>query len=138
MPLYEFECVTCRNQILDSLKLIEKTPNLKTIKSVLKKYSQNKGVIDSKWNMVTGDKKQIYNLARKSYLVAEDIVGQRQYDMIHTENFVLVDSKRRIRGFYDGTDIDVMNNLISDIKICLLYTSPSPRDQRGSRMPASA
>ena len=92
------------------------TPEIDSV-YVLKKYSQNKGVIDSKWNMVTGDKKQIYNLARKSYLVAEDIVGQRQYDMIHTENFVLVDSKRRIRGFYDGTDIDVMNNLISDIKI---------------------
>ena len=117
MPLYEFECVTCRNQILDSLKLIEKTPNLKTIKSVLKKYSQNKGVIDSKWNMVTGDKKQIYNLARKSYLVAEDIESPRQYDMIHTENFVLVDSKRRIRGFYDGTDSNVMEDLINDIKI---------------------
>ena len=45
MPLYEFECVTCRNQVLDSLKLIEKAPNLKTIKSVLKKYSQIKAVI---------------------------------------------------------------------------------------------
>ena len=84
---------------------------------VLKKYSQEKGVLDSKWNMVTGDKKQIYNLARKSYLVAEDIESPVKYDMIHTENFVLVDSKRRIRGFYDGTDIDVMEDLINDIKI---------------------
>ena len=92
------------------------TPEIDSVQ-VLKKYSQDKGVIDSKWNMVTGDKKQIYNLARKSYLVAEDIEGPRQYDMIHTENFVLIDSKRRIRGFYDGTDIDVMDNLISDIKI---------------------
>ena len=92
------------------------TPEIDSV-SVLKKYSQKKGVLDTKWNMVTGDKKQIYNLARKSYLVAEDIESPRKYDMIHTENFVLVDSKRRIRGFYDGTDIDVMNNLISDIKI---------------------
>ncbi len=92
------------------------TPEIDSVQ-VLKKYSQDKGIIDSKWNMVTGDKKQIYNLARKSYLVAEDIEGPRQYDMIHTENFVLIDSKRRIRGFYDGTDIDVMDNLISDIKI---------------------
>ena len=92
------------------------TPEIDSV-SVLKKYSQEKGVLDTKWNMVTGDKKQIYNLARKSYLVAEDIESPRQYDMIHTENFVLVDSKRRIRGFYDGTDSDVMDNLISDIKI---------------------
>tara|TARA_B100001027_G_scaffold13652_1_gene8249 strand:- start:2741 stop:3406 length:666 start_codon:yes stop_codon:yes gene_type:complete len=92
------------------------TPEIDSV-SVLKKYSQEKGVLDSKWNMVTGDKKQIYNLARKSYLVAEDIKGPRKYDMIHTENFVLIDSKRRIRGFYDGTDNDVMENLINDVKI---------------------
>jgi len=92
------------------------TPEIDSV-SVLKKYSQEKGVLDSKWNMVTGDKKQIYNLARKSYLVAEDIESPKQYDMIHTENFVLVDSKRRIRGFYDGTDSDVMEDLINDIKI---------------------
>lgn len=92
------------------------TPEIDSV-SVLKKYSQEKGVLDIKWNMVTGDKKQIYNLARKSYLVAEDIESPRQYDMIHTENFVLVDSKRRIRGFYDGTDSNVMEDLINDIKI---------------------
>ena len=92
------------------------TPEIDSV-PILKKYSQEKGVVDSKWNMVTGDKKQIYDLARKSYLVAEDIESPVKYDMIHTENFVLVDSKRRIRGFYDGTDIDVMEDLINDIKI---------------------
>ena len=92
------------------------TPEIDSV-PVLKKYSQEKGVLDSKWNMVTGDKKQIYDLARKSYLVAEDIESPIQYDMIHTENFVLVDSKRRIRGFYDGTDSNVMKDLINDVKI---------------------
>ena len=92
------------------------TPEIDSVE-VLKKYSQQKGVIDSKWNMVTGDKEQIYNLARKSYLVVEDIKSLTKYDMIHTENFVLVDSKRRIRGFYDGTDSNEMDNLINDIKV---------------------
>ena len=92
------------------------TPEIDSV-PVLKKYSQEQGVLDSKWNMVTGDKKQIYELARKSYLVAEDIESPVQYDMIHTENFVLVDSKRRIRGFYDGTDSNVMKDLINDVKI---------------------
>ena len=92
------------------------TPDIDSVE-ILKKYSIEKGVIDNKWNMVTGDKEQIYNLARKSYLVAEDIESPSKYDMIHTENFVLVDSKRRIRGFYDGTDSNVMDNLINDIKI---------------------
>ena len=92
------------------------TPEIDSV-SVLKKYSMEKGVLDSKWNMVTGDKSQIYNLARKSYLVAEDIESSNLYDMIHTENFVLVDSRRRIRGFYDGTDSESMNQLIEDVYI---------------------
>ena len=70
-----------------------------------------------KEDMVTGDKSQIYNLARKSYLVAEDSESSNFYDMIHTENFVLVDSKRRIRGFYDGTDSESMNQLIDDVYV---------------------
>ena len=92
------------------------TPEIDT-KEVLKKYSLEKGVIDSKWKLVTGDKKQIYNLARKSYLVAEDIEESELFEMIHTENFVLVDPERRIRGFYDGTDQESMNALIYDIKV---------------------
>ena len=92
------------------------TPEIDT-KEVLKKYSLEKGVIDSKWNLVTGDKKQIYNLARKSYLVAGDIEESELFEMIHTENFVLVDPERRIRGFYDGTDQESMNALIYDIKV---------------------
>jgi len=92
------------------------TPEIDT-KEVLKKYSLEKGVIDSKSNLVTGDKKQIYNLARKSYLVAEDIEESELFEMIHTENFVLVDPERRIRGFYDGTDQESMNALIYDIKV---------------------
>ena len=119
-PIMKENMITLQNEFIndDNVLLLSHTvtPEIDSV-SVLKKYSQEKGVIDSKWNMVTGDKKQIYNLARKSYLVAEDIESPIQYDMIHTENFVLVDSKRRIRGFYDGTDNDVMDNLISDIKI---------------------
>ena len=92
------------------------TPEIDT-KEVLKKYAIEKGIIDSKWNLVTGDKEQIYNLARKSYLVAEDIEESELFEMIHTENFVLVDPERRIRGFYDGTDQESMNALIYDIKV---------------------
>ena len=92
------------------------TPEIDT-KEVLKEYAIEKGIIDTKWNLVTGDKEQIYDLARKSYLVAEDVEGSRFFEMIHTENFVLVDPNRRIRGFYDGTDLESIDQLISDIKI---------------------
>lgn len=83
--------------------------------SVLKKYAIKNGVIDSKWNLVTGDKKQIYTMARKSYLAVKLGKPNELYDMVHTENFVLVDSKRRVRGFYDGTNKEDIQRLIADI-----------------------
>jgi protein SCO1/2 len=81
----------------------------------LKKYAIKNGVIDSKWNLVTGDKKQIYTMARKSYLAVKLGKPNELYDMVHTENFVLVDSKRRVRGFYDGTKKGDIQRLIEDI-----------------------
>jgi len=83
---------------------------------VLKKYAIDNSVIDSKWDLVTGDKKEIYDLARKSYLAAKDNSFSK-YDMIHTENFVLIDKKKQIRGFYDGTDKEEINRLLVDIEI---------------------
>ncbi|MEO2063411.1 MAG: SCO family protein [Christiangramia sp.] len=84
---------------------------------VLKKYAVEKGVVDSKWNLVTGDKKQIYELARKSYLATKTKGDGGKYDMIHTENFVLVDPDKRIRGFYDGTDPEAIDKLLHDIEV---------------------
>jgi protein SCO1/2 len=82
----------------------------------LKKYALEKGVVDSKWNLVTGDKKQIYELARKSYLAVKTDGDGGPYDMIHTENFILVDKERRIRGFYDGTNRKEIDKLLEDLK----------------------
>ena len=82
---------------------------------VLKKYAVENEVKDNKWNLVTGDKKDIYTMARKSYLAVKLGKPEELYDMVHTENFVLVDSKRRVRGFYDGTKPDDIKKLIADI-----------------------
>ena len=82
---------------------------------VLKAYAIKNGVVDSKWNLVTGDKKTIYTMARKSYLAVKLGKPEQLYDMVHTENFVLVDTKRRVRGFYDGTNKEDMKRLIEDI-----------------------
>ena len=83
----------------------------------LKKYALEKGVIDSKWNLVTGDKKQIYDLARKSYMAVKTDGDGGPFDMIHTENFILVDKERRIRGTYDGTNPEEIEKLLADLKI---------------------
>ncbi|SFN23002.1 protein SCO1/2 [Paenimyroides ummariense] len=99
------------------------TPDIDT-PEVLRKYADEKGVIDSKWNMVTGDKKDIYYLARQSFLAVKTETSGELYDMVHTENFILVDKNGRIRGFYDGTNLDKdkgdntknMQQLLEDIK----------------------
>lgn len=84
---------------------------------VLKAYALKKGVDDKKWNLVTGDKKDIFYLARTSYLAVETGNPEELYDMVHTENFVLVDPKRQVRGFYDGTNMEDMQKLLQDIEI---------------------
>lgn len=103
---------------MDDVKLLSfsVTPQIDSV-AQLKKYALEKGVIDSKWNLVTGDKKQIYELARKSYLAVKTDGDGGPYDMIHTENFILVDTKKRIRGFYDGTKPEDIKQLINDIAI---------------------
>ena len=92
------------------------TPEIDSVPH-LKKYALEKGVIDVKWNLVTGDKKQIYELARKSYLAVLTDGDGGPYDMIHTENFILVDKERRIRGFYDGTSSEEVAQLLEDLKV---------------------
>src|SRR5690606_18762235 len=92
------------------------TPEIDNVEQ-LKRYATEKGVVDAKWNLVTGDKKQIYELARKSYLAVKDNGDGGAYDMIHTENFMLIDKKKQIRGFYDGTKNEEIKRLLSDIKV---------------------
>ena len=90
-------------------------PEVDTVEQ-LKEYAIENNVDDSKWNLVTGDKKQIYELARKSYLAVEDS-NFNEFDMIHTENFMLIDKEKQIRGFYDGTNSEEIIRLFKDIEI---------------------
>ena len=64
-------------------------------------------------------KKEIYQLARKSYLVVKEDGDGGPHDMIHTENFVLVDKQKRIRGYYDGTQAAAMDDILRDIAILI-------------------
>lgn len=91
------------------------TPDIDTVEQ-LKKYAIKKGVNDKKWNLVTGDKGEIYRLARKSYLAVKDDGMPDDYGMVHTENFMLIDKKGQIRGYYDGTKTEDITTLLNDIK----------------------
>jgi protein SCO1/2 len=82
---------------------------------VLKEYANKLNISSDKWKFVTGDKQQIYNLARKTYFAAVTKGDGGVDDFIHTENFILVDKEKRLRGFYDGTSKIDVDRLITDI-----------------------
>ena len=86
---------------------------------LLKAYAAEHGVTDNRWHFVTGDKQQLYYMARKGYLLDSGSPSTHDDDFVHTQNFALVDWKRRLRGFYDGTDSLEMVRLKQDIEVLL-------------------
>lgn len=85
--------------------------------SVLKSYAEDKGVLSKKWFLVTGEQQEIYKLGRRDYFVEEDLGIEKELDeFLHTENFVLVDKNKFIRGIYNGLRKNSLNQLIADIK----------------------
>jgi len=119
-PIMTNHMVTIQKEILDDEQVMllshSVNPEIDTV-AQLKRYAIEKGVDDNKWNLVTGDKRDIYKLARKSYLAVKDQGDGGPFDMIHTENFLLIDKKKQIRGFYDGTNPEAINRLLDDILI---------------------
>ncbi len=90
-------------------------PEIDTV-AQLKKYALQKKVNATQWNLVTGSKQEIYDLARKQYLVAKENPDD-PLGLVHTENFVLIDTQKRIRGFYDGTQTQEMDRILHDIGV---------------------
>jgi protein SCO1/2 len=91
------------------------TPSIDSV-AQLKKYALDKNV-GKNWHLVTGDKKEIYNLGRQAYFVEEDLGTPKGIDdFLHTENFVLVDKNKHIRGIYNGLNSNAVQQLIADIK----------------------
>lgn len=84
---------------------------------VLNGYAQTYGAVKNKWHLLTGNKKEIYDMARYSYLVNALEDDGTAEGFLHSELFVLVDAQKRIRGMYDGTDSVAVLKLISDIKL---------------------
>ncbi len=94
------------------------TPQIDSV-PLLFEYGKSYGANPEVWQLTTGDKKHIYELARKSYFAVLDEGDGGVQDFIHTENFILVDTKRRIRGFYDGTSERDMQRLKREIEVLL-------------------
>ena len=94
------------------------TPQADSV-SVLNRYAEKHGANPELWWFLTGEKKEIYKLARRSYFSCLDEGDGGFQDFVHTENIVLVDEKGRLRGFYDGTDSKAMSHLFNDLQVLL-------------------
>ena len=91
------------------------TPTIDSVPQ-LKKYALDKN-IGNNWHLITGDKKEIYDLGRQFYFVEEDLGDPKGLDdFLHTENFVLIDKNKHIRGIYNGLNKNSVLQLIADIK----------------------
>jgi protein SCO1/2 len=119
-PKMSTQLITVQNAFAkdDSVLILSHTVNpMHDTVEVLKKYAERFGATKNKWHLLTGNKKEIYDMARYSYLVnALEDDGSAE-GFLHSELFVLIDSKKRIRGFYDGTDNVAVAKLIADIKL---------------------
>lgn len=101
----------------DVLLLSHSVTPTKDSVSVLKNYAKQNDVIDNKWHLVTGSKTQIYNLGRNHYFVENDLGEAKDIDdFLHTENFLLIDKNKHIRGIYNGLNRASVAQLIIDIK----------------------
>ncbi|MFK8054278.1 MAG: SCO family protein [Woeseiaceae bacterium] len=84
---------------------------------VLQQYAKDNGVVTGKWHLLTGEQSTIYELARSAYFANEDLgTLQDQADFLHTENLLLIDQNRRIRGIYNGLSSTSVAHLVEDIK----------------------
>lgn len=108
----------------DAFKILSFTvnPEYDTVE-IMNAYAEKHNAVQGQWHFLTGSKKELYDLARNSFFVLKPAeaanLGDAGSDFIHTNNFVLVDQELRIRGYYDGTDITEVNELMEDIQILL-------------------
>lgn len=92
------------------------TPSIDSV-SVLSDYASKYDVIANKWHLVTGDREEIYSLGRDHYFVENDLGEPKNLDdFLHTENFLLIDTNKHIRGIYNGLNRASVAQLIVDIK----------------------
>ena len=83
---------------------------------VMRQYIKKFGINESNWYLITGPKKDIYRLARKSFQVIATDGDGGPNDFIHSDQLILIDKQKRIRGFYEGTEQKEIEQLIKDIQ----------------------
>lgn len=122
-PKMTKQMVRIQNEFKDNEKVMlvshTVTPERDSVE-VMKEYADKYKADPKKWLLLTGDKKEIYGLARRAYFIVKEAKEGEDdgsgSDFIHTENFVLIDANKRIRGYYSGIRESSVDSLMNDIK----------------------
>lgn len=87
--------------------------------AVLRDYADRLGVDAEKWHFITGDRDAIFDIAQNSYMASAMEDEKEPGGLVHSGAFLLVDSQRRVRGHYDGTKAEEVDQLMRDISLLL-------------------
>ena len=86
------------------------------VPDVLASFGRSRGIDPARWRLVTGDRRQIYDLARRSYFADDNRIGSGPDAILHSEKVLLVDGHGRLRGVYNGTLPFDIDHIIDDVR----------------------
>ena len=120
-------CPTIRSKLIKVQDTFANDENVKIVQhsirpttdttEILQAYANKNGINNQQWYLLTGDKAEIYSLAKTFYFASEDLGNvQKNKDFLHTESLLLIDENKHIRGIYNGLNAASVDYLIQDIK----------------------
>jgi protein SCO1/2 len=123
-------CPIMHRNMLEVYKKFKDNPKVKFLShsidikydlpSRLKIYATKLGVEGNQWEFVHGSRDSIFNIAAKNYLVSAFEDSSDPQGLVHQGWFILVDTKKQLRGAYDGTKVDQVKLLMEDMDKLLL------------------
>ncbi len=116
----QMERVAAANKLKPDVIILSHTVDPETDSvEVMVEYAKKHNANTEQWHFLTGDKKRLYDIARTSYFLDAAEGDGGPDDFIHTQNFVLIDKQKHIRGYYDGTSPQEVDKLITDITLLM-------------------
>ena len=118
-------CPVMHRNMLNVYKKFKDNPKVKFLShsidikydlpSRLKTYATKLGIEGNQWEFVHGSRDSIFDISARNYLVSAFEDSSNPQGLVHQGWFILVDTKKQIRGAYDGTNEDQVKQLMEDM-----------------------
>ena len=123
-------CPIMKTQMLRVYEKYKDNPSVKILShtidpkhdsvAVLHEFADRLGVSSDTWHFVTGPQEDIYEIGQESYMVTAREDPEEPGGYLHSGAFLIIDKDRRVRGIYDGTKEDKVDELLKDVDRLLL------------------